>query len=106
MTRLPTVYAPILGKPLKLYLATNNEAIGALIVQDDQKGIKRLVYYISRKLKDAETCYPKAERTCFALIYAAQRLRHYLLAHMVHLLTKSHLIHSLLRRSVLSGRLA
>ena len=31
MTKLPTVCAPILGKPLKLYLATNNEAIGALI---------------------------------------------------------------------------
>ena len=71
-TKLPTVCAPILGKPLKLYLATNNEAIGALIAQDDQEGIKRLVYYVSRKLKDAETRYPKAERACLALIYAAQ----------------------------------
>ena len=35
MTRLPTVCAPIPGKPLKLYLATNDEAIGALIAQDD-----------------------------------------------------------------------
>ena len=40
MTKLPTVCAPILGKPLKLYLATNNEAIGALIAEDDQEGIK------------------------------------------------------------------
>ena len=31
ITKLPTVCAPIPGKPLKLYLATNNEAIGALI---------------------------------------------------------------------------
>ena len=31
MTKLPTVCAPIPGKPLKLYLATNNKAIGALI---------------------------------------------------------------------------
>ena len=40
MTKLPTVCARILGKPLKLYLATNNEAIGALIAEDDQEGIK------------------------------------------------------------------
>ncbi|XP_075645319.1 uncharacterized protein LOC142616328 [Castanea sativa] len=106
MTRLPTVCAPIPGKPLKLYLATNDEAIGALIAQDDQEGIERPVYYVSRKLKDVETHYPRAERACLALIYAAQQLRHYLLAHTVQLLTKSHPIHPLLRRPVLSGRLA
>ena len=88
-------------QPLKLYLATNNEAIGALIAKDDQEEIER-----SRELKDAETRYPRAERACLALIYAAQRLRHYLLAHTVQLLTKSHPIHSLLRRPILFGRLA
>ena len=106
MTKLPTVCAPVLGKPLKLYLATNNESIGALIAQDDQEGIKRLVYYVSRKLKDAETRYQMVERACLGLVYVAQRLRHYLLAHTVQLLTKSHPIHSLLRRPVLSKRLA
>ena len=53
MTKLPIVCAPVPGKPLKLYLATNNEAIRALIAQDDQEGIERSVYYVSRKLKDA-----------------------------------------------------
>ena len=62
MTKLPTVCAPILGKPLKLYLATNNEAIWALIAQEDQEGIKRLVYYVSRKLKNAKTRYQGLKR--------------------------------------------
>jgi hypothetical protein len=31
MTKLPTVCAPISGKPLRLYLASNSQAIGALI---------------------------------------------------------------------------
>jgi hypothetical protein len=31
MSKLPTVCAPVMGKPLKLYLASNNQAIGALI---------------------------------------------------------------------------
>ena len=74
MTKLPTVCAPIPGKPLKLHLITYEEAIEALIAQDDQERIERPVYYISRKLKDAETRYPRAERTCLAVIYAAQRL--------------------------------
>ena len=71
MTKPPTVCAPIPGKPLKLYLATNNEAIGALIAQEDQEGIERPIYYVSRKLKDAKTRYSRAERACLALIYAA-----------------------------------
>ena len=57
-------------------------------------------------MKDAKTRYSRAERACLTLIYAAQQLRHYLLAHTVQLLTKSHPIHSLLRRPVLFGRLA
>ena len=85
MTRMPIIYAPIPRKPLKLYLATNNEAIGALIAQDDQERVERPVYYVSRKLKDAETRYPRVERACLALIYATQRLRHYLLAHTIQL---------------------
>ena len=70
MARLPIVCTPIPGKPLKLYLATNDEAIGALIAQDDQEGIVQPVYYISKKLEDAETRYLMAERACLALIYA------------------------------------
>ena len=62
MMNLPTVQAPIRKKPLLLYLATNSYAIGALIAQEDEGGIEQPVYYDSRAPKDAETCYPRAER--------------------------------------------
>jgi ribonuclease HI len=106
MAKLPTVCAPIFGKPLRLYLASNNQAIGALIAQEDNEGVEQPIYYVSRALKDAETRYSGAERSCLALIYASQRLRHYFLAHKVQLMTKSHPIRSLLQRPMLTGRLA
>jgi hypothetical protein len=106
MTKLPTVCAPTSGKPLRLYLASNSQAIGALIAQEDGDGVEQPVYYVSRTLKDAESRYSGAERSCLALIYASQRLRHYFLTHKVQLMTKSHPIRSLLQRPVLSGRLA
>ena len=70
MTNLPTVRAPILGIPLRLYLASNDKAVGALIAQKGEDGTKQPVYYVSRAFRDAKTRYPRAERTCLSLIYA------------------------------------
>uniref|UniRef100_A0A2N9GMB4 RNase H type-1 domain-containing protein n=1 Tax=Fagus sylvatica TaxID=28930 RepID=A0A2N9GMB4_FAGSY len=47
MTKLPTVCAPISGKPLRLYLASNSQAIGALIAQENDDGIEQPIYYKS-----------------------------------------------------------
>jgi hypothetical protein len=74
MTKLPTICAPIFGKRLRLYLASNNQAIGALVAQEDSHGVEQPIYYINHALKDAETHYSRAERSCLALIYASQRL--------------------------------
>ena len=106
MAKLPIVCVPIFWKPLRLYLASNNQAIGALVAQEDSHGGEQPIYYISRALKDAETRYSGAKRSCLALIHASQHLRHYFLAHKVQLMTKSHPIRSLLQWPVLSGRLA
>ena len=106
MMNLPTVQAPIHKKQLLLYLATNSYAFGALIAQEDGRGVEQLVYYINCTLKDAETRYPRAERACLAIVYASQRLRHYLLAYKVWLMTKSHAIKALLQQLILSGKIS
>ncbi|KAK9951328.1 hypothetical protein M0R45_006782 [Rubus argutus] len=81
--------APIPGVPLKIYLAATDAAIGSLLAQDDGNGIEHPVYYVSRLLGEAESRYPSTERVCLALIYAAQRWRHYFLAHKLHLMVKT-----------------
>ena len=77
MTNLPTMCVPTPRKLLKLYLATKNEAMGALIAQEDQKGAEQPIYYDSQILKDAKTHYLRAEKACHSLVYAAQRLWHF-----------------------------
>ena len=97
MMKLPMIQAPVHRKPLLLYLAANFYAIGALIAQEDGGGVEQPMYYISRALKDAETCYPRAERASLAIVYTSQRLRHYFLAYEVWLVTKSYAIKALLQ---------
>jgi ribonuclease HI len=106
MANLPTVKAPFPGVSLQLYLASNDKAIRVLVAQEDKEGVEQPIYYVSRALRDAETRYARAELACLSLVYATQKLRHYFMAHTVHLMTKSHPIRTLLRRPVLSGRLA
>ena len=106
MMNLHTIQAPVHIKPLLLYLAANSYAIAALITQEDGGGVKQPVYYISRALKDTETCYPRAKRACLAIVYASQRLRHYFLAYEVWLMTKSHAIKAWLQQPILSSRIS
>ena len=71
MNHLPTLQAPILGRPLLLYLALNFQAIGALLVQEGDEGNEQPIYFVSRTLKDTETRYPKIEKACLVVIYAS-----------------------------------
>jgi hypothetical protein len=77
-----------------------------LIAQEDDLEVEQPVYYVRRALKKAKTRYSIAERSCLALVYASQHLRHYFLAHKVQLMTKSHPIRSPLHRPILFDRLA
>ncbi|XP_028114983.1 uncharacterized protein LOC114312887 [Camellia sinensis] len=91
-------------KPLLLYLTSTPQSIGALLVQDID-GIKKSVYYISHKVNGAESRYTLIERHCLALIFIAQKLRHYFLAHPIQVVTRSDPIHYLLRKPALTGRM-
>ena len=105
MNHLPTLQALICGRPLLLYVASNSQAIGALLAQEDDDGNEQPIYYVSRTLEDTKIRYLKIERACLVVIYASQRLKRYFSAHWILLVTKSHPIKSLLHLSLLTGRI-
>lgn len=98
--------APEVGRPLRVYLASTSKAIGARLAQESEKGVEQLVYYVSWQLSNLEIKYLEAERNFLALVCASQRLRHYFLAHKLHLVVKSDPLKYLLTRPILSWRLA
>ncbi|KAG9458187.1 hypothetical protein H6P81_002695 [Aristolochia fimbriata] len=102
----PVLMAPTSGKPLLLYIAAQEKSLGALLAQNDDQGKERPLYYLSRTMVGAELNYSPIEKTCLALIFAIQKLRHYLLAHSTNLISRADPLKFIMSRPMLSGRLA
>ena len=54
----------------------------------------------------AEINYSSMEKICLALVFAVQKLRHYLLSHQITVISKVDPLRYILSKSLLSGRLA
>ena len=99
----PVLGAPIKGKPLILYIAAQERSLGAMCAQDGDDGKEVALYYLSRTLVGAEMNYSPIEKICLALVFVVQKLRHYMQAHTVHVVSKADPIKYILSRPVLSG---
>ncbi|KAG9447595.1 hypothetical protein H6P81_013723 [Aristolochia fimbriata] len=102
----PVLMAPTSGKPLLLHIVAQEKSLGALFAQNDDQGKERLLYYLSRTMVGAELNYSPIEKTCLALIFAIQKLRHYLLAHSTNLISRADPLKFIMSRPMLSGQLA
>ena len=102
----PVLGAPIQGKPLILYIAAQEKSLGALLAQENEQGKEVALYYLSRTIAGPELNYSPIEKTCLALFFAIDKLKHYMQAHTVHLVAKADPMKYILARPVLSGRLA
>ena len=56
-----TMVALLPSKPLLLYVANIEQSLGVLLAQD-QEGVEKLVYYISRLMKGLELRYSTIEK--------------------------------------------
>ncbi|GAA0161470.1 hypothetical protein LIER_17780 [Lithospermum erythrorhizon] len=102
----PVLAVPIQGKPLMLYVAAQEQSVGALLEQENEEGKEKALYYLSRQMTPNELNYSPIEKLCLALIFAIQKLKHYFQAHTVHLKAKANPIKYVMSKSVLSDRLA
>jgi hypothetical protein len=75
----PVLVPPQRDKPFKMYLSGHENAIGSALIQEFE-GKGRVIYYVSRRLLDAETRYSSVERLCLCLYFSCTKLRHYLLS--------------------------
>ena len=106
LLNLPVLGAPIPGKPLILYIAAQEKSLGQLCTHENEKGKERALYYLSHTLVGAKLNYSSIEKMCLALMFAIQKLRHYMQAHILRVISKANPIKYILSRPILSGQLA
>ena len=70
--------APRLDRPFKLYTDASDVAVGAILVQDDNQGVERVIQYVSHALNPVQRRWACIEREAYAIIYAIEKLRPYL----------------------------
>ena len=97
----PVLVPPQHGKPFRLYLST---VIGSALIQEFKEK-ERVIYYLSRRLVDAETRYSAIEKLCLCLYFFCIKLRHYLLSAECTVICKDDVVKYMLSMSILSGRI-
>jgi hypothetical protein len=95
---------PQQDKPFYIYLSVDDTSIASVVIQvHDSK--ERVVFYISRRMLDAETRYPEIERLCLCLFFTCTKLHHILLSAETVVICKSDVIKHMLSAPVLKGQL-
>lgn len=94
---------PISGNPFILYILATTATLGALLAQHNENGKERAIYYIIRTMVGHEHNYTSIERACLAFMFAAQKFKHYMLAHQIKLIAKIDPLKYLLSKAMLTG---
>jgi hypothetical protein len=89
-------------KLFKLYLSANERAIGSTLVQEFE-GKERVIYFLRRRLLDAETRYSTVERLCLCLYFSCTKLRPYLLIVECTVVCKDDVVKYMLSLPILKG---
>ncbi|KAJ9189416.1 hypothetical protein P3X46_000712, partial [Hevea brasiliensis] len=82
-------------------------SMGCVLGQHDDTGRReRAIYYLSKKFNDCESRYSFLEKTCCALAWTANRLKHYMLNHQTWLISRMDPIKYVFESPFVPGRIA
>jgi ribonuclease HI len=110
LTHAPILTPPQDCEPLYLYVAATTQVVSAVIVVERTEErhtlpVQRPVYYISEVLSDTKTRYPQVQKLLYAVVLAQRKLRHYLEAHPVTVVS-SFPLGEIIRNPDAAGRIA
>ena len=78
ITNPPILRLPDVRRPFILQTDASNIGLGAILLQEDDSGIKYPVAFASRKLLPREVHYSTIERECLAIVWGVTKFQEYL----------------------------
>lgn len=101
----PVLMGLIEGKPLiPLYITTLDFLLRALLAQHNYVEKEMALYYLRMTMVGAKNNLSLIVKTCLALVFAVQKLRHNLLTTTVHLISRADPIKYIMSRPTVQGR--
>jgi hypothetical protein len=104
LSKPPMLVPPQQDKPFYIYLSVGDTSIASVVIQVHD-GKERIVFYLSRRMLNAETRCPEIQKLCLCLFFTCTKLRHILLSAETVVICKSDVIKHMLSAPVLKGRL-
>ena len=94
------------GRPLLLYLSIIRDTTRSVLIKENDDKNERAIYYLSKRFHDYETGYTPIEKSCFALVWAVEKLRHIILPFQIWVVARMDPLKYLFEKPALSGRLS
>ena len=91
LSKPPVLVPPQQDMPFYVYLSIGDTSIASMLVQKHDRH-ERVVFYLSRRMLDAETRYPEIEKLCLYLFFTCTKLRHILLSAETIVICKSDVV--------------
>jgi hypothetical protein len=92
-------------KEFHVHVDASRISLGAILTQPRDGAMDHPIYFASQKLSQEENNYTMTEREGLAMIYALQKIRHYLLGSHFKFLTDHSTLKYLVNKPVLEGRI-
>ena len=69
-----------------------NHSLGALRAQNNDQGHDQAIYYLSMTIIGVEHQYNLIEKECLALVFTVEKMQHYLMSQLIHVISKVNLL--------------
>ncbi|XP_070055437.1 uncharacterized protein [Nicotiana tomentosiformis] len=107
LSKPPILVPPEPRRSLLLYLFILEGNFGCVLGQHDETGRKEhAIYYLRKKFMPYEARYSLMERTCCALTWISQKLRHYFYAYTTYLISRMDPLKYIFQKPMPTGKLA